>query len=159
VAQQTVNIDLCAGFQNLVRVSGANVASFGLSASAVNCGTPAGPNISITVTGIINNLNQLTNLWSGTVTVGSQTLSAANYPFANATLGNGSIGRVPFNLHDASSSPVNNLTEAPNNNSITSTDLMGITQTPPRSIVLEFDGPIEFSGSAAPVKITLLGTT
>lgn len=51
VAQQTVNIDLCAGFQNLVRVSGANVASFGLSASAVNCGTPAGPKINITVTG------------------------------------------------------------------------------------------------------------
>ncbi|GDX97985.1 hypothetical protein LBMAG48_03890 [Phycisphaerae bacterium] len=86
-------------------------------------------------------------------------MSAPNYAIANATLGNGSVGRVPFNVHDASSSPINNLSEAPNNNSITYTDMMGITQTPPRSIVLEFDGPIEFTAGSPPVKVTLLGTT
>jgi hypothetical protein len=128
-------------------------------------GFATGRTISVAANGlkdqiIINNTNG-SGQWQGSVQVAGITnpLTAPNYPISNATLGNGSIARVPFTVHDASSSPINNLSEAPNNNSITNTDMMGLTQTPARSIVLEFDGPIEFTAGTPPVKVTLLGTS
>lgn len=45
--------------------------------------------------------------WSGTVQVGSTTLSTPGYTNTAASLGGGSTGKVPFALHDESCSPAN----------------------------------------------------
>jgi hypothetical protein len=93
---------------------------------------------------VIINADNTTGQWQGGVAVTgvANPLSAPNYPFANASLGNGSIGRVPFNVHDASSSPVNNAPSVPATD-ITNNAFM--RTSPPathRNIIIEFDGPI-----------------
>jgi hypothetical protein len=114
---------------------------------------------------VINNLNQVGNNWSGTVTVGTDTLVTANYATPNATLGNGSVGLVPFRLHNDSSVPANQsflpgtpprLADPTSVNDITDSDFRNLLGQGFRPIVLEFYGPIKLPSSGPPVRVTLV---
>lgn len=130
-------------------------------------GLPAGASITVPANGltkqvVINNLNDPSNLWSGSVTVGAQpALTVPNYSVTNAALGNGSVGLVPFRLHEQSSSPPNGYAPSPipatalTNTRFAGTSLQG---GPPVPVELEFYGPVALPTSGAPVKIVMLDT-
>lgn len=130
-------------------------------------GLPAGASITVPANGltkqvVINNLNDPSNLWSGSVTIGAQpALTVPNYSVTNAALGNGSVGLVPFRLHEQSSSPPNGYAPSPipatalTNTRFAGTSLQG---GPPVPVELEFYGPVALPTSGAPVKIVMLDT-
>ena len=123
----------------------------------IQTGFPTGATINVPANGltsqiIINNANNAANTWAGIVSVGTNSLTAANYPIANSILGNGSVGRVPFNVHDASSSPVNNAPSVPATDITNNAFMRRSPSATHRDIVIEFDGPIHSSASV-PVNV------
>lgn len=92
---------------------------------------------------IIINAGDSGDAWSGSVVVGSTTLSSSTYTNTPASLGGGAVGLAPFDLHDNGCDPVNG----------------GHADGWTHSVTLTFYGPIDCDLSPIPVKVfTRVGT-